>query len=64
MKNEHLIPPGVLDIIEKVRVPNIRENEKLNLTLRLEASRDAINETLEEINKPTVFNFQTRKIKS
>ena len=64
MKNEHLIPPGVLDIIEKVRKPNIRENEKLNLTLRLEASRDAINETLEEINKPTVFNFQTRKIKS
>ena len=40
MKNEHLIPPIVLDIGEKSNSPTVRENEKMNYILRLEAIRD------------------------
>jgi hypothetical protein len=40
MKNEHLIPPIVLDIAEKFNSPSVRENEKMNYILRLEAIRD------------------------
>lgn len=40
MKNEHLIPPIVMDIVEKFNSPHVRENEKMNYIIRLEAIRD------------------------
>lgn len=40
MKNEHLIPPIVMDIVDKFNSPSVRENEKLNYMIRLEAIRD------------------------
>jgi hypothetical protein len=40
MKNEHLIPPIILDLAEKSNSPIVRENEKMNYILRLEAIRD------------------------
>ena len=40
MKNEHLIPPTIVDLVEKFNSPSARENEKMNYILRLEAIRD------------------------
>jgi len=40
MKNEHLVPVNVVDIVQRMADKNIKENEKINLLLRLEAIRD------------------------
>jgi hypothetical protein len=40
MKNQHLIPPSVLDIVEKLSSSTAHTNEKLNYIMRLEAIRD------------------------
>jgi hypothetical protein len=40
MKNLHLIPANVLDLIDKINDNNIKENERNNYILRLEAIRD------------------------
>jgi hypothetical protein len=40
MKNEHLIPPIVIDLVDKSNSPYVRENEKVNYILRIEAIRD------------------------
>lgn len=55
MKNQHLIPINVLDIIEKVNDPKTNENEKNNYIHRLEAIRDycdaAIKKALQNVSK-------------
>ena len=59
MKNLHLVPVNVQDIVQKLNDPNIRENELYNYQLRLEAIRDycsiAINKHLSKqpIRKPS-----------
>lgn len=40
MKNLHLIPINVIDIVERLNTPGIREMERSNYILRLEAIRD------------------------
>lgn len=40
MKNEHLVPVNILDIVNRLRDKNMSENERMNLILRLEAIRD------------------------
>ena len=47
-KNDHLIPPPVLDMIEKLRNGVLMENEHMALIQRLEVTRDAIIRTLEQ----------------
>ena len=37
MKNLHLVPVNILDLVEKINDNNIRENERNNYVLRLEA---------------------------
>lgn len=51
MKNEHLVPPPVLDMIEKLRNGVLMENERMALIQRLEVTRDAIIRTLEQDKK-------------
>jgi len=48
MKNDHLIPPPVLDMIEKLRNGVLMETEHMALVQRLEVTRDAITKTLEQ----------------
>ena len=48
MKNDHLIPPPVLDMIEKLRNGGLMENEHMVLVQRMEVTRDAIIRTLEQ----------------
>lgn len=45
MKNEHLVPVLITDLVEKFNKAK-NENEKMNYTMRLEAIREIINETL------------------
>lgn len=46
MKNEHLIPVNISDLVGKINDPIIRDNEKQNYVLRLEATLAYINESL------------------
>lgn len=40
MKNLHLVPINVLDLVDKMNDNSIKENERNNYILRLEAIRD------------------------
>lgn len=40
MKNLHLVPANVIDLVDKINDNNIRENERNNYVLRLEAIRE------------------------
>jgi len=40
MKNLHLVSANVIDLVDKINDPNLRENERNNYVLRLEAIRD------------------------
>jgi hypothetical protein len=63
MRNEHLIPPIVLDIVDKFNSPNVRENEKLNYILRLEAIRDYCNNIIDKHNsQKEIKNSNTRRM--
>lgn len=40
MKNDHLVPPPVLDMIERLKSDSLRDNERMALVQRLEVTRD------------------------
>ena len=40
VKNEHLLPVSIVDLVQKLHDPAIRENERMNYVLRLETIRD------------------------
>ena len=40
MKNDHLVPVNIADIVQRLSDKNIRENEKIALLQRLETIRD------------------------
>jgi hypothetical protein len=61
MKNEHLIPANVLDIVEKISKQTVHENERLNYIARLEAIRDFCNEAVAKHNKEPVVYMNKRK---
>ena len=46
MKNLHLIPVNIFDLVEKLNDKSIRENEAMNYQLRLETIRDYITNSL------------------
>ena len=48
MNRDHLIPAIVMDLIEKLSDNSVRENEKMNYQLRLEAIRDYCNLALDK----------------
>lgn len=48
MKNLHLVPINVLDVVENMLDKNRRENEHQNYVLRVEAIRDYCNEALKK----------------
>ena len=53
MKNEHLVPVVVQDIVTKLNDKTIRENERANLILRVEAIRDYCERVLNNENRTT-----------
>jgi methionyl-tRNA synthetase len=58
MKNLHLVPVNVIDLVEKINDKTIRENEKNNYVLRLEATASYITEAL---HKNTMTFSHNRK---
>lgn len=46
MKNEHLVPVNVVDLVNKLSDLSVRDNERNNYVLRLEATAAFINESL------------------
>ena len=40
MKNLHLVPANVMDLVDKLNDPTVRENERNNYIFRLEAIRE------------------------
>lgn len=50
MKNEHLVPVNIQDIVNKLNDKNIRENERANLLLRLDAIRDYVTAAVVKAN--------------
>jgi hypothetical protein len=40
MKNDHLVPVNIQDIVNRLKDKNVSENERLNLIQRLETIRD------------------------
>jgi len=43
MKNLHLVPVNIIDLVDKLNDPTIRENERNNYVFRLEAIREYTN---------------------
>jgi hypothetical protein len=56
MKNDHLVPVVVQDIVNKLNDKNIRENERANLLLRLDAIRDYVTAAVVRANENRPFN--------
>lgn len=50
MKNEYLVPVVVQDIVNKLNDKTIRENERANLLLRLDAIRDYVTAAVVKAN--------------
>jgi len=50
MKNEHLVPVVVQDIVNKLKDKTIRENERANLLIRLDAIRDYVTAAVVKAN--------------
>lgn len=50
MKNEHLVPVNIQDIVNQLDNRNIRENERANLLIRLDAIRDYVTAAVVKAN--------------
>ena len=57
MKNLHLVPVNIVDLVEKLNDKNIKENERINYQLRLEAISTYCAEAMVKLNnkKPAVI---------
>ena len=60
MKNLHLLPANVIDLVDKINDSNIRENERNNYLLRLEAIRDYVTISLNTYSRDK-NSFTNRK---
>ena len=60
MKNLHLVPVNVIDLVEKINDKSIKENERNNYIFRLEATASYITEALSKSNQ--TFSHNRKKI--
>jgi hypothetical protein len=51
MKNEHLVPVLVQDIVKRLNEKDVRENERANLLIRLDAIRDYVTAAIVKENQ-------------
>jgi hypothetical protein len=50
MKNDHLVPVNIQDIVNRLNDKNIKENERMNLLMRLDAIRDYVTAAVVKAN--------------
>ena len=60
MKNLHLLPANVMDLVDRINDPNIKENERNNYIFRLEAIRDYVTISLNTYSRDK-NSFTNRK---
>ena len=60
MKNEHLVPVNIVDLVNKLSDKTVRENELQNYVLRLETTASYISESLTKHKNQTV-TFSRKK---
>lgn len=60
MKNLHLLPANIMDLVDKINDPNIKENERNNYVFRLEAIRDYVTISLNTYSRDK-NSFTNRK---
>lgn len=63
MKNQHLLPVNIVDLIEKFNNPNTHDTERMNLLQRIEAIRDYCTIAVNKFNKTTTIKNSIRKTK-
>ena len=51
VKNEHLLPVNIVDLVQKLNQTDIRENERMNYVLRLETIRDYCDAAVKKSNE-------------
>lgn len=62
MKNQHLIPANVVDLVEKLNSKTINQNERNIYIQRLEAIRDYCDTALKKVpTKPMFEDLHNRK---
>jgi hypothetical protein len=49
MKNDHLVPVNVQDIVNRLKEKNLSNNERLVLLQRLEAIRDFVSNAITKV---------------
>jgi hypothetical protein len=62
IKNQHMIPINVVDLAEKMLDTNLRENERLNYQLRIEAIRDYCTLTINKSLSQKPVNKQNTRV--
>jgi hypothetical protein len=55
--NMHLVPPSVIDIVEKINSSTAHPNEKMNYLMRLEAIRDYCMSSINKHNTNVQKNY-------
>jgi|694.fasta_scaffold38207_3 hypothetical protein len=61
MKNEHLVPVNIQDIVNRLKDKSVGENERANLLLRLDAIRDYVTAAVVRANENSTSNRFTRR---
>jgi hypothetical protein len=61
MKNEHLVPVNIQDIVNRLKDKSVGENERANLLLRLDAIRDYVTASVVRANENSTSNRFTRR---
>lgn len=51
MKNQHLLPINIVDLVEKLNNPNVRDPERTNILQRIETIRDYCGNAVTKFNK-------------
>jgi hypothetical protein len=64
MKNEHLVPVNVVDIVNRLKDSSIRENERMNYVLRLEAIREYCAIAISKNSSSTLNSFADSRRKN
>lgn len=61
MKNLHLVPANVIDLVDKINDPILRENERNNYVLRLETIREYTTICLNTYSRDKNSMFNSKK---
>lgn len=59
MKNQHLVPINIIDLVDKINDPRTNENERNNYILRLETIKDFCETTIKKDKDRRLKEYST-----